>query len=73
MKVLYPEERRFRTFENEANLPCLAWKLQPLCDSEDETKKMVCKSHVNTPEEDFSSLAMVYPGTVHSCAFFFTM
>lgn len=71
LKVLYPEERRFRTFEDETNLPCLSWKLQPLCDSEDPAKKMVCKSHVNTPEEDFVSLKMVYPGKVYNCYFFF--
>lgn len=62
LKVLYPEDQFFRNISSAANLPCMEWKLQPICNADDETMKMVCKSHLNTAEEEFSNLSMVYPG-----------
>ncbi|KAG1050279.1 hypothetical protein G6F43_007438 [Rhizopus delemar] len=62
LKVLYLEDQCFRAIDNDANLPCLQWKMQPLCNSGDETMKMVCKTHVNTAEDEFPSLSMMYPG-----------
>lgn len=64
LKVLYPEDQYYRAFDNEENLPCLNWKMQPIRNPDNETLKMVCKAHINTAEVDFPSLSMVYPGTV---------
>lgn len=64
LKVLYPKDQCFRAVDNDANLPCLQWKMQPICNSDDETMKMVCKAHVNTAKDAFPSLSMVYPGTM---------
>ncbi|KAG1489327.1 hypothetical protein G6F52_013181 [Rhizopus delemar] len=62
LKVLYPEDQFFRNISGAVNLPCMEWKLQPICIADDETMKMVCKFHLNTAEEEFSNLFMVYPG-----------
>jgi hypothetical protein len=36
MRVLYPEERKYRYIKDPANLPCIEWKLPALTNLKDE-------------------------------------
>jgi len=60
MKILYPEERKYRQIDCPENLPCLEWDMQPLLKPDCTDKYMVCLSHTNTSEESF--IRLVYPG-----------
>ena len=59
LKVLYPEEQKYRKFDPEFAIPCLNWKMDPNVDSDDQEKKMVCKDHTKSLEY-FSKFE--YPG-----------
>lgn len=60
MKILYPEERKWRNIQLPNNLPCIEWKIEPL--KKADGRYMVCSQHQKTPEGDI--LRFVYPGTV---------
>lgn len=60
MKVLYPEERKYRQIENVNNLSCIEWKLQPLLKPGSNDLYIVCSTHYRMEEERFPKYA--YPG-----------
>lgn len=60
MQVLYPEDQKFRTFPETFGFPCLKWKLIPLSNLDDESKKMVCIQHLKMHESEF--VLYNYPG-----------
>jgi len=62
MKILYPEEKRYRTYFSPHNLPCHEWQLEPLIKEDTTNMYMVCASHVKTIESDITHF--VYPGTL---------
>ncbi|KAI8320694.1 hypothetical protein EDC96DRAFT_582285, partial [Choanephora cucurbitarum] len=59
LKVLYPEEQRYRKFQPEFAFPCTNWKMEPIAKSDDQEKKMVCKDHAKSIE---SFKEFEYPG-----------
>lgn len=60
LRVLYPEEKRYRTINNPESLKnCNAWKLTPLMCSRNE-RYMVCEAHKKTDEAKLPTY--VYPG-----------
>lgn len=66
MKFLYPEDQKYSSFNDPSSLPCIDWKLTPLCKeiSENEKLYMVCNDHVeHTNEENEETyIRFVYPG-----------
>lgn len=62
LRVLYPQERRYRVIEDLENLRnCTAWKMEPLKKPKSKTDLyMVCVSHQKTKEAEFPTY--VYPG-----------
>lgn len=60
MKVLYPEQRKYRYIKEPHSLPCLAWKLQPMVNEKDNSRYLVCGYHLKTEEDDFPRYE--YPG-----------
>lgn len=61
MKMLYPEEQKYRDIGNSEGLPCLDWRLTPITkEIRGEVKYMVCSSHVKCPQDKF--LKFEYPG-----------
>lgn len=62
MQVLYPEDQKFRRFSDLFSFPCLKWKLTPLSNPNDVTKKMVCLQHFKMDEE--AVVTLTYPGKI---------
>jgi hypothetical protein len=60
MRVLYPEERKYRYVEDPANLPCVDWKLPALVHPKDKRMYMFCNKHYNIDESDLPRFR--YPG-----------
>lgn len=63
MKVLYPEDQKYRLIRDPEHLPCIDWKLKPKTKMFGTNKLyMVCSTHfnLNCKEEDF--LRYAYPG-----------
>jgi len=60
MKILYPEERKWRQIQNPNILPCVEWKIEPLTNR--GGLYMVYTMHKKTSEDDI--VRLVYPGTV---------
>lgn len=60
MKLLYPEEKKYRYISSPEYLPCIAWKLEPMVSPKDSSKYLVCATHYNTKEDCFPNY--VYPG-----------
>lgn len=63
MKLLYPEEQKFRAINNPEGLPCRNWRLEPLTkDVNGELKYMACSTHWKIGEDD--CVRFVYPGNL---------
>ena len=50
LKVLYPEEQKYRKFDPEFAILCLKWKMEPIVDSDNQEEKMVCKDYTKSLE-----------------------
>lgn len=61
LRLLYPEEQKYRYIEVITNLSCLKWKLPLLSHPKDKKKFMVCKKHYKTAQVEFP--AYEYPGS----------
>lgn len=61
LRVLYPEEQRYRKIVDSNALNCFQWKITPFTKEErDITMYMVCPEHVRTEENNFP--IYIYPG-----------
>lgn len=64
MKVLYHQERKYRSISSPDKLPCRDWGFQPMTkDYINQLKYMVCATHQKTNENNFPRYE--YPGWLH--------
>ncbi|CEP06950.1 hypothetical protein [Parasitella parasitica] len=71
LRVLYPEERRFRLIQNIESLNCFAWNIIPLTRiaSSGATEYMVCLDHYKEKDENRFP-KYVYPGALREIEVF---
>lgn len=63
MKLLYPEDQKYRKVQFPLDLPCLQWKLRPITKQQkNEDYYMVCARHWKMDETKI--LRFAYPGEI---------
>lgn len=68
MKLLYPEDQKYRRIGSPRDLPCLQWKIEPITKQEkNQAIYMVCLKHRKMDETNI--LRFAYPGKTCYCIF----